>query len=647
MTQNGSIARATGSPWERLTGLEIGALLVLFAIVTIVLRGYTIVDLHTPPLRHIPLVLRSIDENYLAADWFVGQQSAWVGRYVFEHLMALLTRAVGLEAAYFLAHCAGVIGVSLVTYVVSVRVLHATQLAGIIAAALAVSIELIDYGASIHLVNPDLTPSVLAEPVTLLALGFALARRPVWCALAAGVASAMQPLLGIIPGALALMTLAITSVLEDRRLWPSILSLDARRLGGVLMGFAVLAIFAAFWVEASVTEIPDSDYIYIVAFIRAPHHWLPSTWAIEKHVWMAVLGTGFICVFVAWRRHFASGSNEHLAQFTIIFATAILILCLLSFVFIELVPWKTMLKVQAFRYLHLIVWLLLLIVGIVAAEVLRQGTLMRRASRGAWLLAGNMVAYAPMILVAGLLLLFRARARAQARSAWSQGIVAAVHMGLIGTLLLAPSDRHLSAVSVAGLTLVAWLTWVRSRPARVVVPVATMAILCGLVLANQVSRLPLVGEALDRLVTVDVTFDRVAARAAREGSELNSIIEVAEFAKLALPPDAVVLTPPTFAGFRIFAERAIVVDFQSLPYASVDRWYERMTHSYPSQREAMGWELAVEMDRAYREADDDHIMATASKYGATFAVLFNETATALPVLFTGNRYKLVALDEGA
>jgi hypothetical protein len=61
----------------------------------------------------------------------------------------------------------------------------------------------------------------------------------------------------------------------------------------------------------------------------------------------------------------------------------------------------------------------------------------------------------------------------------------------------------------------------------------------------------------------------------------------------------------------------------------------------------MGWELAVEMDRAYRDADDDHIMAVASKYGATFAVLFNETATALPVLFTGNHYKLVALDEGA
>jgi hypothetical protein len=630
----------------RLSSWEVGAILVLFALVAVLLRGYSVVGYQTDPSAQIPLILRALDPSYLTNDWWVDQQSAWVARYAFIQLTAQLAKAMGIEVAYFLGHYVGALGVSVVTYLVATRALRASQLAGLIAASLAVAIELIDYGAVIQLVNPDLVPAALAEPVALLALGFALARRPVWCALAAGTASAMQPLLGIVPGGLALMTLAVTAFWDRQALWPLRIRVDYRQLGQALLGLAVLAPFALFWVVVSASNGASADYIRIIAEVRAPHHWLPSAWFLENHLWIAVLALGYMGLFAAWRRRFADQADPYVAQFVAVFSLAIVTLCLLSYVFVEIVPWRTMLTIQAFRYLHLIVWLFLIITGILAAEALHRGSPVRRLSRGVWLLAGNLSAYAPMIFVAGLLSLFDRNGR-RPQAAWLQGLFAAVHTALIIMVLMALGDQRLLTVSLAGFVLAIWIAWVERRSLRGRVPIVAMAFFCGGVLANQAAPLPAIGGPLDRLAKVDLTFERVAARAAKEGGEFDQLIEVAQFARLALPADAVVLTPPAFGAFRVFGERAIVADFKSLPFDATDDWYQRMTDAYPPGREAVGWDLAAEMNRAYREADDDHIKAVASKYDARFAVLFNETATALPVLFTGSRYKLVALDENA
>lgn len=624
---------------DELSGLEAVVSLVLFALVAVLLRGYSIVEYQSDSVSQIPLVLRAADPAYLAGDWFVNLQSASPTRYAFAQIMGALTRVIGIEAAYFAAHLVAVLMTALVTYGVVVKALGGGRLAGLIAAVLVLAVELVDYGAVIRVILPSFAPLSLAQPLVLLAIGLALARRPVWCALAAGAASAFQPLVGIVPGALALGALAAAALLDQEAgRWPR-LAVDRRRFAQALTGMAALAPFALFWALVQRNDAPGDEFIRILAHVRDPHHWLPSSWDPVVHGWMVLLLLALGSLFVAWRRRFAAEGDGFRARFVVILAAALVALCGLGYLFVEVVPLKLVAMLMPCRYLYLVVWLALLITGLVGERVLRAGGTGARLTRGGWLLAGNGGAYAPMLLVAGLVLL-RRETPARIRP-WARIAAPALAWVAIAALLLRFAPGGLAALSLTGFALLAWLAGARRGAARLLVAALPLALFVVLAALNARERLPAIGAALDRAAVLDITFDRVEDRAWAEGGELAGAIEVARFARAALPADAVVLTPPAFGVFRVFAQRAIVVDFKSWPFARPGEWHRRLTDAYPNQGVAKGWELVEEMDRRWRAVDDRHVARVAARYGARYAVLHRATETALPTLFTGEQFKLV------
>jgi hypothetical protein len=100
------------------------------------------------------------------------------------------------------------------------------------------------------------------------------------------------------------------------------------------------------------------------------------------------------------------------------------------------------------------------------------------------------------------------------------------------------------------------------------------------------------------------TLESVAKDARRRDKTLVDLTQLANFAKTSVRADAVVLTPPNFGAFRVFAERAIVVDFKAWAFGNPTVWRERLTGVYGDFGDARGFELMAYLDEAYREIDD-------------------------------------------
>ena len=80
-------------------------------------------------------------------------------------------------------------------------------------------------------------------------------------------------------------------------------------------------------------------------------------------------------------------------------------------------------------------------------------------------------------------------------------------------------------------------------------------------------------------------------------------------------------------------------------------WMERVVSLYgiPAasvlESQDYGREESEPFDERYRAFTDRTVRSICSRYGATHAVLFSDTATAYPVLARNDTYQLVEIDD--
>lgn len=113
------------------------------------------------------------------------------------------------------------------------------------------------------------------------------------------------------------------------------------------------------------------------------------------------------------------------------------------------------------------------------------------------------------------------------------------------------------------------------------------------------------------------------------------------------PEDAILLAPPLAGQLRYTAKRAIVVSFKTYPFKgeAMKEWRQRMFDCY-SWTDLEGFNaVSYSFEPAYRKIDKEKLMKISEKYHATFAVLYSETETALPVLYKNDQYQLVSLTD--
>ncbi len=663
---------------ENISPYEVGAYILLFSLVAAVFHDYELISVRSNTVSQIPLVLRQLDDTYLSGDWYVNQMSVFTPRTIYVQVVALLAKVVGLPAAYLILRFVNFIAPAFITYYVTTSVFKGDRLAGLIAAILVVTVSPFVLGNTATVVNTGLGASVLAKPLSLLAVAFAMRRRPILCGLVAGITSLLQPLIGVLIGSMSLAALFVLALI-DVRAWPR-LRLQTRYgdLVKCLAGFAVLLPFAVFWTSLVPSAIPDDEFINIVAHVRSPHHRLPSTWPIHQYARAVILFLGFGVLFSIWRRQFARDSSGHggyVPIFVLMFCSQTLALLIMGYFFVELIPVKTIVIIQAFRYIYLPLWFGLMILGCIAAFALQKFSPARRVVYAISLLSGSGRIQPLLVLLGSLGLRWRWQ-NFQAHLHAAEAAVGIIALLLIALQILVYSrssilygvlqaggeamftafkwlfayrpgyGRGMPLLSLAGALIVLLVIGIHHKAYRLIGLASPLVAVLGLFALDRTVEIPVIGSTFERMVKFTPTFDSVARNARkRRRSRINGLIEAAAFAKNELPGGAIFLTPPNFGAFRMFAERAIVVDFKAWPMYAPGAWYHRLTDVYGVNKGAIGIALELNLEAKFGNISDQKISEIATQYDASHAVLFRTTRTRYPVLFTGNVYKIVDIQD--
>ena len=106
-----------------------------------------------------------------------------------------------------------------------------------------------------------------------------------------------------------------------------------------------------------------------------------------------------------------------------------------------------------------------------------------------------------------------------------------------------------------------------------------------------------------------------------------------EAAKLYTPPDAVILIPSKWQSWRLFSERAVVVDWKMFVLSDEDmkEWHDRYTAIYNPEQGA-GYPNRI---------TEAGLAELRRKYGFDYAVLPVGAGFTLPTILSTSRWKLV------
>jgi hypothetical protein len=110
-----------------------------------------------------------------------------------------------------------------------------------------------------------------------------------------------------------------------------------------------------------------------------------------------------------------------------------------------------------------------------------------------------------------------------------------------------------------------------------------------------------------------------------------------EFIRTNTSQESVFLSPHSFGFMRIEARRALVVDFKAFPFketAMLD-WYHRIQACYGPKEEAF--------ESVYKSLNDQKIRELQKKYAFNYVILYQETETKIPVVYTDSEYKIIDL----
>jgi hypothetical protein len=138
-----------------------------------------------------------------------------------------------------------------------------------------------------------------------------------------------------------------------------------------------------------------------------------------------------------------------------------------------------------------------------------------------------------------------------------------------------------------------------------------------------------------------------ALRASRPVVTMTLQDPIVEYARTQTPQDAVFLTPPNYGLFRLAAQRAIVVDWKSMPFQDEGmlEWWRRMNDCYANVEGMKRKESLLLMERSYAAISTEKLLDLGRRYGAEYAIVDNDDPVSLKVLATNGRYELIRLND--
>ncbi|MGQ0735473.1 MAG: DUF6798 domain-containing protein [Acidobacteriota bacterium] len=584
--------------------------------------------------EHIPIILRQLDPNYLTNDFFVSTSVEFGPRMYFARLVALIAQVISLPWAFVALRFLSDLGLALVTRWAALGVIGTDRLGARIAAVLTLTVSSFHLGDATDLRVGVFQPAALGVPGMLFAIGLGLCGRPLAAAVVASATSLPHPLYGAYGGALGLAAAFFA------RLPPGLASAAGTGQserpgafawrGATVRTGAGITIFVAsmlvFWWWPAPPEQADrlstEELFAILGRFRSPHHYLPSAFRLQDYVETAAFVFAVGLAFERWSR----GVSRQRSRLVLIPLIGVAVACTAGTVFTEVWPVKAVLMVQPFRILGVLKWVGFLLLGWqLASYWQRPPNAIARPVVGLSMISPG--GAHPLVTAAGLAIArfqpwFVTRIR---QAFWV--VVIAIGAAALWLQVNAVDEQVRLLVAVALLTVLSQT----SRQIRRVGAAMAMVFIVGIAS----NRLGGTGETLSPLKPVFFAEDLPGPAA-----------DTARAAAVVTDQNSLFVAPPDFGILRIVGRRALVVEFEAIPFqdAHMREWRERIRRVYGDVG-TTGHDARNELNDAYRRMTDSQLRDLAMRYGATHAILYTETSTAMPEVYANRRYRIVHLED--
>lgn len=574
--------------------------------------------------EQLPFIFRALDPSFLKNDFFTNTFSLYGPRTFFSEFVAFFARTIPLATVLFLLTLAANIAIAFLSAQISKYFFPHSRFSAFLAAAGVLTLKTFWLGYTNIIYRNFLEPEHLAMPLILLGFYLILKRRYIPASLSFGVAAFFHALLGLELGWILFGVVVLDLIIQKVRREPQKTKLLPLGIGLVVLAAFSFGLLYPYTLQPS---IPADEFIHLVAYVRHPHHYLPSFFESWQYAQAAVylLGFGFAFWFALKRSDTLQAHN----RFLIAVGALIALLCLGGWLFVEVWPSRLWTSAQMFRLPYLLKWFSIVLLTGWAGDMIENPTEKESRVLGLSAALGLVtpvsLAFVPLALWARTVLLPRLKLPLKLLH---DAVVLILTLGLV--VFYKPEFRTWACFLI--LFSAVWLiTFMRSKKAGILLGTA----------------LPLAVSAVFLLFTTTFnppSFLKYELPVFSLYKTTGEVAEVANFARANTPADAVFYTPPRMGEFRYLAKRAIVVDFAAYPFQdlSMREWYRRIADCYGVTPE-LGFDALPQLNLTVYHISDEELKTLADKYGFEYAVVYDSTMTNYPIIFRTQSLKLIQI----
>ncbi len=312
------------------------------------LYKYTLVT--TNQYTQIPIILSFLDKNYLINDWYVSASQSFGPRTFFAYYMAITARFFSLPEAFFVNYVFYIFLISFSTFRLS-QILYKNRYVSFLAVITVLFAPSYSLGGNI-LITKDFSAPQLPMGLLLLGIVSLIEKKFLRSVFSFSLASYLHPHIGIIGGSISYLVYYCSQPLFLNKKINKFNFAKYLKIF-LLYIFLISPLFFLYLPELDpeFLKIHKNNLIDIIVYMRAPHHYLPSSWPKDQFflfLFFVMTAAYFI---------FKLKIDNYLRNYLIYLTIFILFLCILAYFFTEILPVYQIVILQFYRFTLIISWL--------------------------------------------------------------------------------------------------------------------------------------------------------------------------------------------------------------------------------------------------------------------------------------------------
>ncbi|PKN98350.1 MAG: hypothetical protein CVU42_12520 [Chloroflexi bacterium HGW-Chloroflexi-4] len=574
--------------------------------------------------EQLPFIYRALDPTYLSNDFFTNTFSLYGPRTFFSGFIAFFARFMPLTALLFLLTLIANVAIAFVSARVSNFLFPRSRFSAFLAAVGVLTLKTFWLGYSNIVYRIFLEPEHLALPFILLGFLLILKRSYIPASISFGIASLFHALLGLELGWILFGVVLLELIIQKIRKESQTIKLLPLGIGLILMAAFSATLLYPYTQQPS---IPADEFIHLVAYVRHPHHYLPSYFEPWQWGQAAVYLLGFVFTFMLALKR-SETLHQH-KRLLILIGALLMLLCIGGYLFVEVWPSRLWTSAQMFRLPYLLKWFSIVLLTSWAGELIEnpgdKETRFLGISAAVGLVTPLSLAFVPLALWTRKVILPKLKV---SEKLLQDTVILLVTLGLV--VFYKPEFRTWACFIIL-FAAVGVITFLKSKKV-------------GLLLGTA---LPLTLSAIFVLFSTSITpptFLKYELPVFSLYKTSGEVAEVASFAKANTPTDATFYTPPRMGEFRYLAQRAIVVDFAAYPFQdlSMREWYRRIADCY-GVSPLLGFDSLTQLNLTIYRISDEELKSLSERYGFDYAVVYDSTNTNFPIIFRTESLKLIQI----